>query len=69
MKDRLDKVKVWKWAAMRSSDMEHIRWLIEEIERLRTANGQLTADLYGMQDGSLLRDCLAELRRIRDSKS
>lgn len=38
--------------------------LIAEIDRLRTSNGQLHADLFGMQDGALLQDLRAYIERL-----
>lgn len=36
--------------------------LRQELERARTLNGELTATIYGMQDGCLIRDLKAALQ-------
>ena len=40
-----------------------------EIERLKTANGQVTADMMGCRDGALLRDLRAQLAACNEAES
>ena len=66
--DRLEQIKQWaKNYGHGRADSNGTKWLISEVESLRTQLGQLHADIYGMQDGSLVQALRQQLAQMRET--